>query len=364
MTEEPSPAATLTLSDGGLFSGTSFGAPVSVEGEVVFNTGMVGYPEALTDPSYRGQILVLTHPMAGNYGVPARGRRDRHGLPEGFESERIQVRGLVVTDVSESFCHWSAVSSLHDWLAEQGVPGLSGVDTRALAKRLRHVGVMPGRLGPANLAVRPPDAESGDYVAEVSCREVRAYGSEGPTIMAVDCGMKANILRCLLKAGAKVVRVPWDHDFAAASWDGLFLSNGPGDPKRCGALVQRLRAALALDRPVFGICLGSQLLALAAGGDTYKLKYGHRGQNQPCVDADTGRCFITSQNHGYAVAPESLPAGWKVWLRNGNDQTVEGLRHADKPFRGVQFHPEANPGPTDTAFLFDRFISQARACRT
>ena len=361
--KQPLPAR-LVLSDGTVFPGLSFGSRRSVDGEVVFNTGMVGYPETLTDPSYRGQILVCTTPMVGNYGVPARGLTDEHGIPVGFESERIQASALVVADYGDHYSHWNAASSLHDWLVEQDVPAITGVDTRALTKHLRSHGVMLGRI----FAGTDPggsllDPNRQNQVAQVSIRQPMSLGSGPLTVCAVDCGMKANILRSFLKRGIRIRRVPWDHDFTKEPWDGLFLSNGPGDPQQCGKLVEHLKAALGLGKPVFGICLGSQIMGLAAGAKTYKLKYGHRSQNQPCTDALTGRCWITSQNHGYAVEEKSLPKDWQTWFTNGNDGTVEGIRHKDKPFSAVQFHPEACPGPTDTGFLFDDFIKEVSACR-
>jgi carbamoyl-phosphate synthase small subunit len=360
---QPQPAR-LVLSDGAVFPGLSFGAGRPADGEVVFTTGMVGYPETLTDPSYRGQILVCTTPMVGNYGVPARGLKDEHGIPVGFESERIQASALVVADYGEHYSHWTAASSLHDWLAEQGVPAITGVDTRALTKHLRSHGVMLGRIFAGTDPGGPLiDPNRQNQVAEVSIRQPMSLGSGPLTICAVDCGMKANILRSFLERGVKIRRVPWDHDFNKEAWDGLFLSNGPGDPKQCAILTSHLKTAFSSGKPVFGICLGSQIMGLAAGAQTYKLKYGHRSQNQPCTDASTGRCHITSQNHGYAVEEKSLPKDWEVWFTNGNDRTVEGIRHRSLPFRSVQFHPEACPGPTDTAFLFDDFIKEVSACR-
>jgi len=358
--------ARLVLSDGTVFPGASFGSPHCVDGEVVFNTGMVGYPETLTDPSYRGQILVCTTPMVGNYGVPKRGLTDEHGIPKHFESDRIQASALVVADYNDHYSHWNAASPLHDWLKEQDIPAITGVDTRALTKHLRTQGVMLGRLTTADAHSNQPlqDPNVHNLVAEVSCRQPKDYGSGPITICAVDCGMKANILRSFLRRGVKIHRVPWDHDFTKERWDGLFLSNGPGDPAQCGKLTAHLKAAFALNKPIFGICLGSQIMGLAAGAQTYKLKYGHRSQNQPCIDAATERCHITSQNHGYAVAEDTMPKDWKVWFTNGNDRTVEGIRHRSLPFRAVQFHPEACPGPTDTAFLFDEFVRETSACRT
>jgi carbamoyl-phosphate synthase small subunit len=345
----------LVLEDGTEITGRAFGAMASTAGEVVFNTGMVGYPESLTDPSYAGQILVFTFPLIGNYGVPGR-RQDRWGLPEGFESQRVQVAGMVVSTLSSDTHHWTAQRSLHQWLAESGVPCLSGVDTRALAKRLREKGAMLGKLviDGADVPWRDPNLEN--LVAGVSVAEPRAYGSDGPRIVLVDTGAKANIVRSLLAAGARVLRVPWDYDFFAEKFDGVVVSNGPGDPKTVEATVRHVRRVLADRIPFLGVCLGNQILALAAGAETYKLKFGHRSQNQPCVEVGTRRCFITSQNHGYAVNAATLPEGWREWFVNANDGTNEGIRHEWLPARSVQFHPEATPGPTDTGFLFERFV--------
>ena len=345
----------LVLEDGSEFSGTLFGAAHPAAGEVVFNTGMVGYPESLTDPSYAGQILVFTYPHVGNYGVPPWSRDDL-GLPEWFESERIQVTGLVISSLSADVSHWSAERALDDWLKEGNVPGLFGVDTRAVAKRLRDRGAMLGKVLPSGLDIAWRDPNTSNLVAEVSVREPVSYGTDGPRVVLVDTGAKANIVRRLVRAGARVLRVPWDYDFFEEPFDGLVLSNGPGDPKMAGRTVEHVRRALEQRVPIFGICLGSQILALAAGADTFKLKFGHRSQNQPCVEVGTHRCMVTSQNHGYAVNGATLPAGWREWFVNANDGTNEGIRHEWKPARGVQFHPEANPGPTDTSFLFERFL--------
>jgi len=345
----------LVLEDGSEFPGALFGAVCPVAGEVVFNTGMVGYPETLTDPSYAGQILVLTYPHIGNYGVP-RWSRDDLGLPEWFESERIQVTGLVIATLSDDVSHWSAERSLDDWLKKESVPGLSGVDTRALAKRLRDRGAMLGKVLPSGLDVPFQDPNLRNLVSEVSIPGPVSYGTDGPRIVLVDTGAKANIVRMLVRAGARVLRVPWDYDFFGEPFDGLVLSNGPGDPKKADKTLEHVRRALEQRVPTFGICLGNQILALAAGADTYKLKFGHRAQNQPCLEVGTRRCMVTSQNHGYAVDGSTLPAGWREWFVNANDGTNEGIRHEWKPARGVQFHPEANPGPTDTSFLFEKFL--------
>lgn len=349
----------LKLEDGSEFHGEFFGAPGPVAGEVVFNTGMVGYPESLTDPSYKGQILVLTYPLVGNYGVPAV-KQDDLGLPHGFESEKIQVEGLVVANLSADISHWSAGRSLHQWLETSGVPGLSGVDTRAITKRLREEGAMLGKFVSEDEDVAWHDPNLSNLVAEASPREKRAYGKEGPRVILVDTGAKASILRGLVNSGARVLRVPWDYDFFQEEFDGICLSNGPGDPKMASATVSHVRRALEDRVPMLGICLGNQVLALAAGADTYKLKFGHRSQNQPCVEVGTHRCYVTSQNHGYAVNGSTLPEGWREWFVNANDGTNEGIRHEWHPVRGVQFHPEATPGPTDTAFIFDQFVRMLR----
>jgi carbamoyl-phosphate synthase small subunit len=349
----------LELENGTVVEGFSFGAERSVSGEVVFNTGMVGYPEALTDPSYRGQILVLTYPLVGNYGVPPDTRE--RGILKYFESERIQVAGLVVSERCERYSHWNAVKSLGEWLVEHGVPAMHGVDTRALTKRIREHGTMLGKLvWEGDVPFEDPNVRN--LAAETSVREPIVYGDGSTRVLAVDCGMKNNIIRCFLDRGVSVTRVPWDFDFngGRVEYDGLFLSNGPGDPKMCAATIANVREAIARGTRIFGICLGNQILALAAGADTYKLKYGHRSQNQPCVEAGTRRCHITSQNHGYAVDTATLPEGWEPWFENANDGTNEGIRHARLPFMSVQFHPEASGGPADTEYLFDVFVESLK----
>ena len=349
----------LELEDGTVAEGLSFGAARSVSGEVVFNTGMVGYPEALSDPSYHGQILVFTQPMIGNYGVPSEST-DRFGLPAGFESERIHAAGVVVADLSEGRRHRTAGRSFAEWLRTQGVPGLAGVDTRAITQGLRERGTMLGGIfRPGEKRPRLRDPNKDNLVADVSAAESRLYPAGDRKVVLLDCGVKASIIRALLVRGVSVLRVPWDHDFLPdleGDCAGLVLSNGPGDPKRVPEAIRRLRDAFGLGKPVLGICLGNQLMALAAGFDTFKMKYGHRSQNQPCVEAGTGRCLITSQNHGFAADPKTRPRGWDVWFANANDGTVEGIRHATKPLRAVQFHPEATPGPVDAGYLFDEFV--------
>ncbi len=357
----PAQMATLLLQDGTRFTGESFGAKVDSPGEVVFSTGMTGYPESMTDPSFRGQILVTTFPLIGNYGVPTE-EKNKWGFSENYESEEIHVSGLVVSQVSEAYSHHAAVSSLDAWMAHHGVPGITGIDTRMLTKKLREHGVMLGKIvqDDQTTATTFDDPNKRNLVAEVSCTEAVTYEPEGETVatvVAYDCGMKRNILRSFLKRGVKVVRVPWNYDLAAhgAAFDGLFVSNGPGDPKTCVPTINAMKHAMSKNIPTFGICLGNQLMGLAAGGDTYKLPYGHRGMNQPCVEVGTSRCLITSQNHGFAVN-ENLPAGWNVWFRNANDNTVEGIKHESGKFFAVQFHPEATPGPEDANYLFDYFL--------
>ncbi len=350
--------ASLVLEDGITYAGISFGAEESISGEVVFNTGMVGYCESLTDPSYYGQILVLTYPLIGNYGVPGDGAESQ--LSKNFESDRIHASALIVSDYSYSHNHWDAVRSLSDWLREQKIPALHGIDTRSLTKRLREKGTMLGKI------VFDKDVEfydpSTEYLIEkVAVKEPIVYNAKGKwKIVVIDCGVKHNILRSLITRDCCVIRVPCRYDFFDRTFDGIVISNGPGDPKMCQDTIALIRQCYEKAIPSFGICLGNQLMALAAGANTYKLKYGHRSQNQPCLQEGTWRCFITSQNHGYAVETKSLPEGWEPWFRNINDNTNEGIRHKRLPFMSVQFHPEHCPGPVDTEFLFDKFLEFIR----
>jgi carbamoyl-phosphate synthase small subunit len=345
----------LVLADGSRYPGYSFGYPHSSTGEVVFTTGMVGYPESLTDPSFRGQILVTTYPLIGNYGVP--GDEQQHKILKNFESNQIQVRGMLVQDYSDNHNHWNSTRSLGQWLEEQCIPALYGIDTRAVTKKLRAHGVMLGKIVIGE-DIQLEDPTTKNLVAEVSCKERLVYTHGEKRILLIDCGVKNNIIHHFIKRKITIIRVPWDYDFSQEEYDGIFISNGPGDPKQCTATIIHLQKALQQSKPIFGICLGSQLLALAAGADTYKLKFGHRGQNQPCHELGTRRCFITSQNHGYAVDEETLPEEWLPWFRNINDGSNEGIKHISKPFMAVQFHPEAHPGPEDTESLFDRFVNQ------
>ena len=344
----------LILEDGSVFEGRSFGAPNDTAGEVVFNTGMVGYPETLTDPSYKGQILVLTYPLIGNYGVPKTNMRN--GFDHSFESERIQISGLIVSQASSEHNHWNSATSLQRWLKEYNIPAIEGVDTRALTKRLRKKGSLLGRLSFDGKEDGFYDPNQDNLVKSVSVKSPRTIGSGSKRIILIDCGCKNSILQNLLKRENTVIRVPWDYDFLDEHFDGILISNGPGNPKMCGQTITNVQRALERQKPVFGICLGNQILSLAAGADTYKLKFGHRSQNQPCIKVGTKQCYITSQNHGFAVDQNTLPSGWEPWFENANDATNEGIRHKKYPFFSIQFHPEASPGPLDTHFLFDEFM--------
>lgn len=347
--------AKLILEDGSEFEGVSFGYEGNTNGEVVFNTGMVGYPETLTDPSYRGQILVCTYPLIGNYGVPDRERSN--GVSNNFESDSIHVRGLIVSNYSNEYSHWSAIKSLGDWLKEEKIPALTGIDTRMLTRKLRDIGTMLGKIIINEKdEMEFADPNKTDLVKEVSVKESVEYVAGKKKIVLVDCGTKNNIIRAFLGRNISVTRVPYDFDFTTIKANGIMLSNGPGDPKMNTKTIEHVKRAITANIPILGICLGSQILALAAGADTYKLKYGHRGHNQPCNEMGTKRCYITSQNHGYAVKADTLPQDWREWFVNDNDGTNEGIIHISKPFFAAQFHPEASPGPDDCEFIFDMFV--------
>lgn len=347
--------AYLILEDGTTFEGKSFGYETSTAGEVVFNTAMTGYPESLTDPSYKGQILVTTYPILGNYGVPP--RKDKDNVSEYYESDMIHARAIVAQDYSHQHSHWQADRSLADWLKEEKIPGIYGIDTRALTKHLRECGSMLGKItieGESEADFYDPNKEN--LLAQVSCKEVEIHGEGEKTVVLVDCGVKHNIIRCLTRRGVKVIRVPWNYDFNTLEYDGLFISNGPGNPDFATETVENIRKAMETGKPICGICMGNQLLAKAAGAKTYKLKYGHRSHNQPVRRVGTDQCFVTSQNHGFAVDNSTLPADWEPLFVNMNDGTNEGIRHKSKPYFSAQFHPEASSGPKDTEFLFDEFI--------
>lgn len=347
-------SGSLVLEDGSIFEGKIIGHAESISGEVVFNTGMVGYPETFTDPSYKGQILSLTYPLIGNYGVPH--SQALEGLSNVFESNEVQVQGVVMTDYSIEYSHWNAQQSLDEWFKEHKVIGLYGVDTRQLTKKLRQRGSMLGKIISEGQDRDFYDPNRENLVQLVSIKEPLVYGNGKQKVVLIDCGGKFNIIRSLVGRGVQVKRVPWDYDFLNEDFDGVMISNGPGDPQMCQPTVALVRRLLEGNRPVFGICLGHQILSLAAGAETYKMKFGHRSQNQPCLELGTQRCYITSQNHGFAVKPTGLSSGWEPWFVNANDGSNEGIRHESKPFMSVQFHPEATPGPMDTSHLFDRFI--------
>lgn len=366
----------LILKDGSVYEGQSFGANKSISGEVVFATGMVGYPESFTDPSFRGQILVLTYPLIGNYGVPDK---------KFWESKKMQISGLIVCNYNSTPSHYSSKQTLSQWLKKEGVPALEIKDTRGLTQKLRTHGVMLGRISSTDKGerIRKYGKESGrnlpssvfqdesvlrrelfddpnlrNLVAEVSTKKSYVIGKGKKTVALIDCGSKLNIARSLAARGLKVIVVPWNFDPTKLKNKiaGVVISNGPGDPTVVKEAIDNVKKVLANKIPTFGICLGNQILALAAGGTTYKLKFGHRGQNQPAVLAGTKKAILTTQNHGFAVG--KIPKGFKEWFYNANDRTNEGIIHRSLPFMSVQFHPEATPGPTDADWIFDFFLKK------
>ena len=350
---------TLVLEDGTKFHGQSFGYDQPVAGEVVFNTAMMGYPESLTDPSYAGQLMTLTYPLVGNYGVPPFSV-EPNGLATFMESDKIYASAIIVADYSEKYSHWNAVESLASWLKREHVPGITGIDTRQLTKVLREHGVMMGKIifddEPDNIPTA--EYEGVNWVDRVSCKDIIRYNEgAGKKVVLVDCGVKNNIIRCLVNRGVEVIRVPWNYDYTSMDFDGLFLGNGPGDPDMCEDAVNVIRRQMSLSRkPICGICMGNQLLAKAGGATIYKLKYGHRSHNQPVREVGTNRCYVTSQNHGYAVDAKTLGSDWRELFVNMNDGSNEGVCHKENPWFTSQFHPEACSGPIDTEFMFDRFI--------
>lgn len=362
-------AAKLILEDGSVFDGVGFGYPSEIGGEVVFNTGMVGYTETLTDPSYRGQILCMTYPLVGNYGVPSFDVKDEYGLPKFFESDKIQVKALLIHDLSDIASHWSCTKTLDQWLYEEKVPGIYGIDTRALTKKLRVNGVMMGAVivskdpiddGRLKKALVGAKYEGLNFMPEVSTSEPQEYGDKSKDcIVVLDTGVKYSIIRNIMRTGYRVVRLPWDathEQVMSYNPKGVVISNGPGDPKVCTSTIKTATKLIKESTPTLGICLGNQILALAGGANTYKLKFGHRGQNKPCIDRRNNQVYVTSQNHGYGIDPKTLgKTGFKVWFENADDDTVEGIEHKSKPIIAVQFHPEASPGPYDCMYVFDRF---------
>ncbi len=340
----------LILKDGTTLSGISFGANKSISGEVVFATGMVGYPEALTDPSFKGQILVLTYPLVGNYGVPKK---------EFWESDKIQISGLIVSSYIDTPSHHAIEETLGEWLTSEGIPALEVKDTRLLTQKLRTQGVMLGKIEVDQNPTEFQDPNLQNLVAEVSTSKIVTFGQGEKTIVLIDCGVKQNIIRRLVVKGFKVAVVPYDTDVTKLKFpfSAVVISNGPGDPTMVKTTINNVKKIIKQGIPTLGICLGNQILALATGGTTYKLKFGHRSQNQPAVESGSNKCYLTTQNHGFAVG--KIPKGFKEWFYNANDLTNEGIIHNSMPFMSVQFHPESAPGPIDTDWIFDYFFEKA-----
>ncbi|ABK77404.1 carbamoylphosphate synthase small subunit [Cenarchaeum symbiosum A] len=360
----------LILGDGTVMEGSGFGRPAETYGELVFNTGMVGYTETLTDPSYGGQILTLTYPLVGNYGVPDPSERDSDGIPSHFESDRIHARGLVVHELSSTASHWNLSMTLDEWMYNEGIPGISGIDTRALTRRLRDGGVMMAALAVSKDPIDVPGVSESlacaktygtEQLAGAASAGTGSFGSGPKCIVVIDAGAKNAILRNIVSMGYKAVRVPWNasiQEVLSHDPKGVIISNGPGDPQMCPETIQTARALIERNIPTLGICLGAQIMGLAGGASTYKLKYGHRGQNKPCLDVSEGRVYVTSQNHGYCIDPDSLDgSAFEPWFTNTDDHTIEGIKHRNGRSMAVQFHPEASPGPYDCRFIFRRLRS-------
>lgn len=365
---------TLILSDGTRYQGDLIGAPLNASGELVFTTGMVGYSEAITDPSYFGQILCFTYPLIGNYGIPDLPENNHGFIPKGFESSKPHAAAVILTiDSPESF-HWNSFHSLDHWLKKHGVPGIVGLDTRHLVHIIRTSPNLLGRIEPQHAEgyrdlgeeltnISPTaffDPGMNNIVEQVSVKERKRLGKGKQRVGLIDCGVKWNIVRQFIEYDCEVELLPWDTDFSTVDCDLWVISNGPGDPTRTGDLKHRIHKLLAEDRPILGICLGHQILSLAAGATTKRMPYGHRSHNQPVYEVGTRRGYITSQNHGYVVEDQSLPEDWVPWFRNVNDQSIEGIRHSSKPFRSVQFHPEASGGPRDTAWIFEQILAEVK----
>lgn len=370
---KPAKDSLLLLEDGSIFYGRSFGAEVDSVGEVVFNTGMVGYLESMTDPSYAGQILAFTYPLIGNYGVPPYSERDVYGLPRFFESDSVKVRGVVVQEACKEPSHWASRKTLASWMESERIPGIEGVDTRALVTKLREAGVMMGIVATggerkeediAELLARAERYASQNLVRRVSVSKPVVHGDAEQRVVLLDCGTKYGIVRNLLRRGFQVVRLPYDASFSTVmKYDpaGVVVCNGPGDPGLLSETARCVGSLVESEVPVLGICLGEQVVGMSQGAETFKLKYGHRGQNKPCIDLTTGRGYVTSQNHGYALDEKSVKGTeLRPWFMNADDKTIEGVFHSRRPCMAVQFHPEATPGPFDTEFVFDRFVDLTR----
>ncbi|MGI0046279.1 MAG: glutamine-hydrolyzing carbamoyl-phosphate synthase small subunit [Nitrosotalea sp.] len=357
----------LVLEDGTVFDGIGFGYSTTVFGEAVFNTGMVGYTEALTDPSYSGQILTLTYPLVGNYGVPDFSAKDSDGIKKYFESDMIQPRGLVIHELSLTASHWNLAMTLDEWMYNEKIPGIYGIDTRELTMKLRTSGVMMAALAVSEQEIDENELKKKlasakkyndeEFMDVVSVKEPQVYGSGSEAVVIVDTGVKNAILRDVRQLGYKVIRVPWNYPvdkILSYNPKGVVISNGPGDPVKCVETMKTAKTLIDKNIPTLGICLGAQILGLAGGATTYKLKYGHRGQNKSCIDMDTKQVYVTSQNHGYCLDPESLKkTDFGLWFSNTDDKTVEGIKHKEKKIIAVQFHPEASPGPFDCMFIFE-----------
>lgn len=360
----------LVLENGMHFEGAYGGFEGETLGEVVFSTGMMGYPESFTDPSFRGQILTLTYPLVGNYGVPE-WESLTNGIRDSFESDAIHIQGLIVSSLLDSTAHWQAVMTLDAWLKKNRIPALSGIDTRTLTKILREKGTMRGAIVseyPPKRRISFSDGVTDNLIAQVSCTSPQEYHGGPINMVMLDCGMKTNQVRLMTNHGFTIYRVPWDYPIfeEKGPWqkfDVLFISNGPGDPKDAAPTINTIKEAMSRKIPILGICLGHQLLGLASGANTYKLPYGHRGQNQPVREEGTTNCYVTTQNHGYAVDVKTMQSGWKPWFTNLNDGTNEGMKHDTMPWMSVQFHPESMPGPTDTEWIFDYFRKQVQEWR-
>jgi len=357
----------LVFGDGTVLDGMGFGYSAAVFGEIVFNTGMVGYPETLTDPSYSGQILTLTYPLVGNYGVPDPSIKDKDGISKFFESDKIQVRGLVVHELSLTASHWNLTMTLDEWMHNEKIPGISGIDTRELTKKLRTGGVMMAALVVSDTEIdveeikkqlaSSPNYNSEKFMDIVSTKHEEVYGSNEKSVVVIDTGVKNAILRNIRNLGYKVIKLPWNTSIEKVlSYNpkGVVISNGPGDPQNCPDTIDTAKKLIEKNIPTLGICLGAQIIGLAGNTETYKLKYGHRGQNKPCVNLDNNQIYVTSQNHGYGIDPDSLKdSEFNLWFKNADDKTVEGIKHKTKNCIAVQFHPEAAPGPYDCKFVFE-----------
>ena len=359
--------AKLVFDDGSIFDGNGFGYPTTVYGEVVFNTGMVGYTETLTDPSYSGQILTLTYPLIGNYGVPDLSIKDKDGVPKYSESDKIQIKGLIVHELSAVASHWNLSMTLDEWLYNEKIPGISNIDTREITKKLRSDGVQMASLAVSDTEIDTEkiieqlkttvNYNSKQFMNDVSTSQIQTFGNEDKTVVVIDVGVKNAIIRNIRDIGYKVIKVPWNttvEKILSYNPDGILISNGPGDPQKCTDTIATAKKLIEKNIPTLGICLGAQILGIAGNAQTYKLKYGHRGQNKPCINLDNNQTYVTSQNHGYGIDLESLKTSeFDLWFTNADDKTVEGIKHKKQTCIAVQFHPEASPGPYDCKFVFE-----------